>query len=81
LLARRAGRFEALAAELGNGGLALEADVTDRASIVGAAKRVQGELGRTDILINCAGVMLLAPFSSDQRVEMRSSSPEPWPPS
>lgn len=67
LLARRAGRLEALAAKLGNGGLALEADVTDRASIVGAAKRVEGELGSADILINCAGVMLLAPFSSEMR--------------
>jgi len=71
LLARRAARVEALASELGNGALAFEADVTDRASIVAEAKRVQGELGSADILINCAGVMLLAPFSSEQRMEMR----------
>jgi NADP-dependent 3-hydroxy acid dehydrogenase YdfG len=32
---------------------------------------VQRELGGADILVNNAGVMLLAPFTSDQRVEHR----------
>jgi NADP-dependent 3-hydroxy acid dehydrogenase YdfG len=71
LLARRADRVEALAAELGNGALAIEADVTDRDSIVAAAERVKNELGDADVLVNNAGVMLLAPFSSEQRVEIR----------
>ena len=71
LLARRADRIEALAAELGNGAIAIQADVTDRDSIVAAAERVQSELGGADILVNNAGVMLLAPFSSDQRAEIR----------
>ncbi len=70
LLARRAQRIEALAEELGDGALAIEADVTDRDSLVAAAERVQGELGGADILVNNAGVMLLAPFSSAQRAEM-----------
>jgi NADP-dependent 3-hydroxy acid dehydrogenase YdfG len=71
LLARRADRIKALAAELGGGALAIEADVTDRDSITAAADRVQSELGGADILVNNAGVMLLAPFSSEQRAEMR----------
>jgi NADP-dependent 3-hydroxy acid dehydrogenase YdfG len=71
LLARRSDRIHALAAELGSGALAIEADVTDRDSIVAAAERVQRELGGADILVNNAGVMLLAPFSSNQRAEMR----------
>lgn len=71
LLARRADRVEALAEELGAGTLAIEADVTDRDSMVAAADRVRSELGRVDALINNAGVMLLAPFSSDQRMEIR----------
>lgn len=71
LLARRSDRIEALAKELGNGSIAVEADVTDRDAIVAAAKRVQDELGSVDILMNNAGVMLLAPFSSDQRAELR----------
>jgi NADP-dependent 3-hydroxy acid dehydrogenase YdfG len=71
LLARRADRIQALADELGNGAIAIEADVTDRDSIVAAAERVQRELGGADILINNAGVMLTAPFTSDQREEHR----------
>jgi NADP-dependent 3-hydroxy acid dehydrogenase YdfG len=71
LLARRRERIQALASELGNGAVAIEADVTDRDSIVAAAERVQRDLGGADILINNAGVMLLAPFSSAQRAEMR----------
>jgi NADP-dependent 3-hydroxy acid dehydrogenase YdfG len=71
LLARRADRIQALADELGNGAIAIEADVTDRDSIIAAAERVQRELGRADVLVNNAGVMLLAPFSSDQQDEIR----------
>jgi NADP-dependent 3-hydroxy acid dehydrogenase YdfG len=71
LLARRADRIEALADELGNGAIAIEADVMDRDSIVAAAERVQRELGGADILVNNAGVMLTAPFTSDQREEHR----------
>jgi NADP-dependent 3-hydroxy acid dehydrogenase YdfG len=71
LLARRADRIHALADELGNGAIAIEADVTDRDSIVAAAERVQQELGGADILVNNAGVMLTAPFTSEQRKEHR----------
>ena len=71
LLARRADRIQALADELANGAIAIEADVTDRDSIVAAAARVQRELGGADILVNNAGVMLLAPFTSDQKAEIR----------
>jgi len=69
LLGRRLDRIEALAAELG--AIAIAADVTDRDSLVTAANRVQVELGGADVLINNAGVMLLAPFSSEQRHELR----------
>jgi NADP-dependent 3-hydroxy acid dehydrogenase YdfG len=71
LLARRADRIQALAAELGDQAIAIEADVTERDSITAAAARVQAELGGADILVNNAGVMLLAPFSSDQSDETR----------
>jgi NADP-dependent 3-hydroxy acid dehydrogenase YdfG len=71
LLARRVDRIQALAEELGAGAIAIEADVTDRDSLVAAAERVRQELGGADILINNAGVMLLAPFSSDQKAEIR----------
>ena len=71
LLARRADRIQALADELGDSALAIEADVTDRDSLVAAAQRVQDELGGADVLVNNAGVMLLGPFISDQRAEQR----------
>jgi NADP-dependent 3-hydroxy acid dehydrogenase YdfG len=71
LLARRADRIQALADELGPEAIAIEADVTDRDSILAAARRVPDELGRVDVLVNNAGVMLLGPFTSDQRAEQR----------
>jgi NADP-dependent 3-hydroxy acid dehydrogenase YdfG len=71
LLARRVDRIAALAEELGSDVIAIEADVTDRDSLVAAAERVQDELGGADVLINNAGVMLLGPFSSQQRAEFR----------
>jgi NADP-dependent 3-hydroxy acid dehydrogenase YdfG len=71
LLARRTDRIHALAAELGDGAIAIGADVTARDSIVAASERVKSELGGADILVNNAGVMLLAPFTSDQQAEHR----------
>jgi NADP-dependent 3-hydroxy acid dehydrogenase YdfG len=71
LLARRLDRIQALADGLGDGAIAIQADVTDRDSILAAAQRVEDELGGADILVNNAGVMLLGPFTSDQRAEQR----------
>jgi NADP-dependent 3-hydroxy acid dehydrogenase YdfG len=65
LLARRLDRIETLADELGDGAIAIEADVTDRDSIVAASQRIQAELRRVDVLVNNAGVMLLGPFSAE----------------
>jgi NADP-dependent 3-hydroxy acid dehydrogenase YdfG len=67
LLARRGDRINALAEEIGSGAIAIEADVTDRDSLVAAAERVRSELGGADILVNNAGVMLLGPFTAEQR--------------
>lgn len=71
LLARRGDRIDALASELGDGALAVQADVTDRDSLVAAADRVRDELGSVTVLVNNAGVMLLGPFSTDQRDDYR----------
>lgn len=71
LLARRADRIQALADELGNGVIAIQADVTDRDSLVAAAGRVQAELGGADVLVNNAGIMLLAPFTSEGHADHR----------
>jgi NADP-dependent 3-hydroxy acid dehydrogenase YdfG len=71
LLARRLDRITALAEDLGNGSIAIQADVTDRDSIVAAAARVRQELGGADVLVNNAGIMLLGPFDSNQRDDYR----------
>jgi len=71
LLARRVDRIEAIASEIGGGAVAVEADVTDRDSVVGAADRVKTELGGADVLVNNAGLMLLGPFSSELRSDYR----------
>jgi NADP-dependent 3-hydroxy acid dehydrogenase YdfG len=71
LLARRLDRIQALAGEFGDGAIAIEADVTDRDSIVAAAQRVKDELGGVDVLVNNAGVMLLGPFSAELAEDYR----------
>ncbi len=71
LLARRLDRIQTLADEFGGGAIAIEADVTDRDSMLAAAQRVGNELGGTDVLVNNAGVMLLGPFSAELSEDYR----------
>ena len=62
--ARRRDRLDALVAAIeGEGGraIAIEADVTDQHQAIGAVERTVAELGRLDMVINNAGVMLLGP--------------------
>lgn len=64
LVARRKDRIDALASELGDGAPAIEADVTQREQAESAVQRTVDELGRLDIVINNAGVMLLGPVEA-----------------
>jgi NADP-dependent 3-hydroxy acid dehydrogenase YdfG len=60
VVARRKDRLDTLADDIG--GLAIEADVTDREQATGAVETTVKELERLDIVINNAGVMLLGPI-------------------
>ncbi|MFC4242518.1 GolD/DthD family dehydrogenase [Gryllotalpicola reticulitermitis] len=60
----RADAVEAAAAALPGGGerhLGVVCDVTDEASVESAVARVEASLGTPQILVNCAGIALLAP--------------------
>lgn len=49
-------RGEAAAAEIGEGAIPLQIDVTDDASIAAAAARIRAQFGRLDLLVNNAAI-------------------------
>jgi NAD(P)-dependent dehydrogenase (short-subunit alcohol dehydrogenase family) len=53
---RSLARGELAATEIGAGAIALQLDVTDRASIEAAARYIRQEFGRLDLLVNNAGI-------------------------
>ncbi|MEK8172673.1 SDR family oxidoreductase [Streptomyces sp. M19] len=73
LVGRRADRLTGLAAELTEAGapaaLPLPADVTDPAALARAAEAVRAELGRPDLVVANAGVMLGGAFESTDTAE------------
>jgi NADP-dependent 3-hydroxy acid dehydrogenase YdfG len=72
LLARRAERLTDLVNKIiaaGGTAVAVPADVTDDASVAAAADRVSTALGRIDLLVNAAGVMLPNPIAEGRADE------------
>jgi NADP-dependent 3-hydroxy acid dehydrogenase YdfG len=65
VVARRRGRLEALARRIeaaGGTALVIEADVTDEAAAREAVRKTVAALGRLDVVVNNAGLMLLGPI-------------------
>jgi len=74
LAARRKDRIEALAARIAEEGgraLAVETDVSSEQDARRFIERAHGELGRLDVLVNNAGVMLLGPIAGSDTEEWR----------
>jgi NADP-dependent 3-hydroxy acid dehydrogenase YdfG len=72
LVARRGDRLDSLASKIrADGGTALvvQADLTDPQQAAAAVERVVDELGRLDIVVNNAGIMLLGPALHTQASE------------
>jgi clavulanate-9-aldehyde reducatase len=74
LAARRRDRIEALAQRIEAGGgraLAITADVGEEDQANAFVRRTHDELGRLDVLVNNAGVMLLGPIENAPTEEWR----------
>jgi clavulanate-9-aldehyde reducatase len=74
LAARRADRIQALAERIATEGghaLAIDTDVGDEAQARAFIEGAHGELGRLDVLVNNAGVMLLGPIAGAPTEEWR----------
>jgi NADP-dependent 3-hydroxy acid dehydrogenase YdfG len=70
LLARRRDRLDALAEELGDGSLALTADVGSPGGLEEAAEAVAAQLGRADLIFANAGIMQPGPVEADWRRQL-----------
>jgi NAD(P)-dependent dehydrogenase (short-subunit alcohol dehydrogenase family) len=63
LVGRRAGPLQELAERLGDGALAIAADVTDEQAVADAVERASRQLGEISVVVNSAGVCLPRPVS------------------
>jgi NADP-dependent 3-hydroxy acid dehydrogenase YdfG len=69
LIGRREERLKELAIAIGEAAVPVAADVSDQESVYAAASVIRAQLGRVDLVVANAGVMLPAPFESADTVE------------
>jgi len=69
LLGRREDRLKELATELGAAALPVAVDITDQQAVYAAAATIHSALGRVDLVVANAGVMLAAPFEAARTIE------------
>ncbi len=72
LAARRKDRLDALADKIGDGALAIEADIGDEEQARAFIQQTKDDLGGLDILVNNAGVMLLGPLLMQEGDDWRT---------
>lgn len=74
LAARRIERLEELVKRISKDGgqaMSIAADVSDEAQVREMVSKTQSQLGRVDILVNCAGVMLTGGISGANTEDWR----------
>lgn len=69
LIGRREDRLKELSQDLGTRVLPIATDISDRDAVQAAATTVRAELGRVDLVVANAGVMLAAPFERASTAE------------
>ncbi|MEV4259084.1 SDR family oxidoreductase, partial [Spirillospora sp. NPDC049652] len=71
VIARGRAGLDSVAAELGDQGFPIEADVADFRQVADAARTVEKELGPIDVWVNCAFTSVFAPFTEIEPEEYR----------
>ena len=69
VIGRDAAGIDAVAQEIGNGAIAVQCDVSDRASVASAFASIKSTFGRLDLLFNNAGVVPPAALLEDVQAE------------
>ncbi len=69
LMGRREARLKELATTIGPGALPVATDISDWSAVQAAATTIRSELGRVDLVVANAGVMLAAPFEKGATAE------------
>lgn len=69
VIGRDAAGIDAVAQEIGNGAIAVQCDVSDRASVAKAFAFIKSTFGRLDLLFNNAGVVPPAALLEDVQAE------------